>query len=57
MDYYSNALNLFKLLDNKEGISQTQNNIGMIYNNEGDYDKAMEYFQKNYIRLSKVINK
>jgi len=31
----------------KNGIAQLYNNVGVIYKNNGEYDKAIDYYQKN----------
>jgi signal transduction histidine kinase len=42
-------------LGNKSGLSDTYNNIGAIYKIEGNYPKALEYFQKS-LTIEKELN-
>jgi serine phosphatase RsbU (regulator of sigma subunit)/TPR repeat protein len=43
LDYYHQSLMLYEQLDNKDGMSTTQNNLGVIYSIIGDTTKALEY--------------
>jgi len=33
--------------ENNPSIATTYNNIGLVYNNQGDYNKALEYYFKS----------
>ncbi len=35
------------VVDNKDGLALLYNNVGLIYKTKGEYDKAIEYYQKN----------
>ena len=38
---------IYKELDNKQGMALYYNNIGNIYNSQGNYDKGLEYYSKS----------
>jgi tetratricopeptide (TPR) repeat protein len=41
------SLSILEKLDNKEALSVTLNNIGILYSDELNYKKALDYFQKS----------
>src|SRR5205085_1497028 len=45
-DYYLKALKMDEALGNKIGIANHLGNIGLIYQEQDDYPKALEYFFK-----------
>jgi len=47
IDYYGRALEIFDHLGNKQGSSQTQSNLGLIYQRKGDLTLAQDLFQKS----------
>ena len=46
IDYFLKALNIFKELNDKKGISSCYTGIGIVYAYQGSYDKAIEYYLK-----------
>jgi Flp pilus assembly protein TadD len=49
--YYDRQLEIYRNLNDEEGESKALNNIGVIYQNQGNYDKALEYYNKS-LRLT-----
>ncbi len=47
LEYYQKSLEIKEELSNKEGISNTLNNIGIIFEYKEEHDKALEYYQKS----------
>jgi class 3 adenylate cyclase/Tfp pilus assembly protein PilF len=47
LEYYQRALEIYKELDNKEGIAQSLINIGVICENWEDFAEALEYYQRS----------
>jgi tetratricopeptide (TPR) repeat protein len=47
LEYYLEALKRFEKLHNREGMSKVYGNIGIIYGEQGDNDKAIPYFRKS----------
>jgi len=45
--YYYRQLGIYRDLNNKEGESVALNDIGLIYEEQGKYDKALEYYNKS----------
>ena len=45
--YYQRSLEIYKELDNKEGIAQSLINIGVICENWEDYAEALVYYQRS----------
>jgi signal transduction histidine kinase len=61
---YDNALNsFFQALDiwmkrqNREGMSNSYNNIGFVYKSKGEYAKALEYYHQALDQMRMVKNK
>lgn len=54
IDYYSQSLEIFEEIGNKQGIATSLNNIGTIYKVQGDYAKAIDYFTQN-LKISEEI--
>ena len=46
IDYYNKALEISKGLNNKKGIAQSMNLIGIAMYNQGKYDEALNYYEK-----------
>jgi tetratricopeptide (TPR) repeat protein len=46
LEYYGQALSLRRQVGNKGGEATTLNNIGKIYNELGEKDKALEYYEQ-----------
>ena len=44
LGYYSNALEIAKLIEDTELISECVSEIGIVYKNRGDYSRALEYY-------------
>ncbi len=42
-DNYFKAKEIYEQLDNEEGLSSILGNLALIYNNRGDFDKAIKY--------------
>jgi len=47
MKYAAEALELSEAIGFKNGIADSLNNIGIIYNDRGDYPQALEYYHKS----------
>ncbi len=47
MEYLQKALKINERLSDKSGISQCFNNVGVIYEYQADYPKALEYYRKS----------
>jgi tetratricopeptide (TPR) repeat protein len=45
--YYDRQLEIYRNLNDEEGESKALNNIGGIYQDQGNYDKALEYYNKS----------
>src|ERR1700741_3158598 len=43
---YLNALKVNEQIGDKRGIASSNNNIGLVYQEQKNYSKAMEYYQK-----------
>jgi tetratricopeptide (TPR) repeat protein len=41
------ALKIQEEMNDKKGVSQSFNNLGLIYSNMGDYKKAIDYYEKS----------
>ena len=54
IDYYSQSLEIFEEMGNKEGIASSLNNLGAIYKVQGNYAKAIDYFTQN-LKISEEI--
>ena len=55
LDYYSQSLKMYELLDDKIGLSAVSNNIGLIYANQGDGKKGMPYLLRA-LKLREEVN-
>ncbi len=51
---YKTALEIYSKTEDRYGIAQTFNNIGLTYFRMNDYDKAIQYY-KSAIEISKEI--
>jgi len=49
IDFFSKSLKLNQDIGNENGINGIYNNLGMIYNDISEYEKALEYFKKNLV--------
>ena len=47
LEYHGKSLQLQEEIGNKVGIANSLNNIGFIYDNQGDLRKALEYYSKS----------
>ncbi|NOQ25001.1 MAG: tetratricopeptide repeat protein [Bacteroidales bacterium] len=47
LDYYKRSLDSYEVLGNKHRVAACLNNIGIIYENQGNYPLALEYYQKS----------
>ena len=47
LGYYDSALTLRKKTEDIQGIANTSNNIGLIYEERGNYKMALEYFSES----------
>ncbi len=47
IQYFTDALNLYKSENYKKGISYSLNGTGIAYYHQGDYNKAIEYYSKS----------
>ena len=57
LEYYTKALDINILDDNKQEIAISYNNIGNIYVSNKDYNKALEYYNKSLnIKLNNLIS-
>lgn len=45
--YYEKSLALCQELDYSEGIARVTNNLGLIYDLQGDYDEAMDFYYQS----------
>jgi DNA-binding NtrC family response regulator/tetratricopeptide (TPR) repeat protein len=55
-EYYENALFTFKRIENKDGIAQTLNNLGLILKNGPHWREALDYF-KRALAISEELGK
>ncbi|WP_339377824.1 CHAT domain-containing protein [Calothrix sp. NIES-2100] len=54
MEYFNNALPLYRAVGDRGGEATTLNNIGAVYNDLGEKQKALEYFN-NALPLSRAV--
>jgi len=47
VDYYHKSLKIFEEIGDKKGMAYCLNNIGLLYNNQGETQKGLEYFHKS----------
>lgn len=57
MERYLHSLDIRKEIDDKVGIGECLNRIGLIYNVRGEFEKALDYCQKSIAILEKEDNK
>ena len=43
MEYFNRSLKIFEEIGNKRGIASCLNNIGLIYKDQGNYAKTIDY--------------
>ncbi len=43
--YLSEAMNIFKSIDDKSGIAKCENMLGTLYGEKGEFEKAQEHFE------------
>ena len=57
MEYYTKSLEIYLSIfgENHPNVATSYSNIGLIYYNQGDYSKALEYFEKSYAILEKFL--
>lgn len=55
LNSYKRALQIYKKLNDKSGITKCYNNLGIIYRYQGDYPSALEYYQKS-LNIAEEIN-
>lgn len=54
IDYYYQSLTIKEKLKDHKGIAATLNNIGMIYDDQGDHEKAIEHYERAIASFQKV---
>lgn len=47
LQYYNDALSIFREIGNKAGIAKTSGNIGTVYRNLSEYKKALRYLEES----------
>jgi tetratricopeptide (TPR) repeat protein len=47
LDYYSRALSIHTEIGDREGEGRTLNNIGLVYNMQGEYTTALDYYTRS----------
>ncbi|MEO5998756.1 MAG: tetratricopeptide repeat protein [Chitinophagaceae bacterium] len=47
LDYYQKRLNIYEVIDDKQGIATSYNNILSLCESQGDTHQALEYDQKS----------
>lgn len=57
LEYYQKSLALNEKVGNKQGISNSLFNIGLIYEDRGEQDRASEYYQKSLVFQEELDNK
>jgi CHAT domain-containing protein/Flp pilus assembly protein TadD len=57
LDYYNQALPLFRAVGNKSGEATTLNNIGLVYDSLGEKQKALDYYDQALSLFRAVGNK
>ena len=55
MEHYQTSLKINRELGYTEGLSNTLNNIGILYDEQGNFDKALEYYTRS-LQLDKENN-
>jgi serine phosphatase RsbU (regulator of sigma subunit) len=46
LEYYQKALPIFEEMEDKEGVANELNNLGLVYEQMGEHEKALEYLKK-----------
>lgn len=54
IDYLFQSLKIKEELKDYRGIAATLNNIGMIYDDQGDYNKAIDHYSKAILNYQKI---
>jgi len=57
LDHIYESLRLYEEVDNREGVSDSYNAIGIAYYMQSNFDKAFEYFEKSYNINNELGNK
>ena len=57
IDYFLQAKPIFEKLDNPEQVATINNDVGGLYRNIGNYDKALEYLDEALKQRGKLLNK
>ena len=57
IDYFYQSLSIKEDIKDYKGIAATLNNIGMIYDDQGDHDKAIEHYTKAIDNFQKAAGK
>lgn len=57
IDYFYQSLRIKEDIKDHKGIAATLNNIGMIYDEQGDQDKAIEHYSKAIDNFQKIAGK
>ncbi len=55
LNYYDKSLKIREEIGDKKGIANVYNNIGVIYENDGDLGKALDYYLKG-LTIREIIN-
>ncbi len=53
-DYNNKCLEIFKEIDDKQGIAYCYNNLGENFNKQGNYDKALEFYNKSFTIIKEI---
>jgi serine phosphatase RsbU (regulator of sigma subunit) len=56
LQFYQKALDMIELIDDKDMLSATLGNMGVIYSERGDYKEALSYFNKS-LAIARSIEK
>ncbi|AOW19662.1 tetratricopeptide repeat-containing sensor histidine kinase [Urechidicola croceus] len=57
LKYYEKSLNIYNIIENKQGIAMVTANIATAYDNLGDSNKAIEMYDKAYELEKEIGNK
>ena len=57
MEYYQQSLAIKKKVGNRPGVGFTINDIGLVYDNLGQYEKALEYYEQALAIVKEVGNR
>jgi len=47
MEYFHKALQVYEETGDKKGMANSYNNIGIVFHDQNDSPKALEYYQKS----------